>query len=173
MSELELHPTNGPDDTRTGISLNRTQAICREAVFEGPKRLKVQPGLHHLGFAACADDLGEASRRYAGRVHDPSPYGPRSTARITIVRVAMEEPCQYLVGRDPFELLTVLLKKTLQIGWAEGLQRLGPIFKCRTSYTAPDAAVSMASGEPDGLSKFEPKERKFKLNRIGHFTPDR
>jgi hypothetical protein len=59
--------------------------------------------------------------------------------------VPLETACQYLVGRDPFDLLTVLLKNTLQIGWAEGLQRPGTIFKCPAGHAAPDASVPMAS----------------------------
>src|SRR5262249_59229507 len=85
--------------------------------------------------------------------------------------VALEQPCQYLVGRDPFDVLTVLLKNALQIGWAEGLQHASPAFECHTGYAAPDASGPMASGKPDGFGKVRPEGTIFKLNRTGHFTP--
>ena len=62
-------------------------------------------------------------------------------------------------------------QNTLQIGWAEGLQRPSTIFKCRAGHAAPDASIPMASGESDGLGKVRPKGMIFKLNRTGHFTP--
>jgi hypothetical protein len=37
--------------------------------------------------------------------------------------VALEAMCQYLVSRYVLDFLTVLLKNTLQFGWAEGLER--------------------------------------------------
>ena len=85
--------------------------------------------------------------------------------------VALEQPCQYLVARDPFDLLTVLLKNTLQIGRAEGLRRASQVFKRQTGHAAPDAPAPVASGEPDGLGRVRPKEARIKLNRTGHFTP--
>jgi hypothetical protein len=85
--------------------------------------------------------------------------------------VALEAPCQDLVGCDPFDLLTVLLKEALQIGWTEGLEGSSPLFKCPAGDGASDASVPVASGKPDGLGKVRPKEAIFKLNRTGHFVP--
>src|SRR5262249_30619472 len=84
----------------------------------------------------------------------PRPALYTKTARWNhISPAALNPPCHYFVGRNPFDLLTVLLKSTLQIGWAEGLQRASQFFKCHTAHAAPDASVPMAGGEPDGFGK--------------------
>ncbi len=72
--------------------------------------------------------------------------------------------CQYLVSRYALDFLTMLLKNTLQFGWAEGLECSSPLFKCHTGNCAPNSSIPMASIEPHGLGKAGPKEVILKLN---------
>jgi hypothetical protein len=152
-----------------GSGPNRTGALGSALTLAG------SPDLQCSTFCRVND---EAEAEHTARAKS-SPYCSAAQGRPSWTEIdrsdqdcaiALKEPCEYLVGCDPFDFLTVLRKNTLQIDWSERLQRPNAILKCRAGHAASDASVPMASGEPDGLGELRPKEIKFKLNRTGHFT---